>query len=247
MAEAVSLRVADIIKYSDSAEELIEAIGSANVAVLDEVSNLPQHKFGIFIEVEPDAQEREYLEQNIQQALAQNLIYLDDAAFVRDIKNTKLAHQVMKIRRESKIKAENEQKERMLVVQSQEQTKTVQAEKAAEAQLEKIKAEMQMMIDKNMKDLEDRNEKNSVSRKEYLMGVEFDFKAALEGLMLEAKDILEGNKAARQRAIEAQKATQQSRIAAQTDTENGMSNAPVNFESENDNTNAVDLGTFEPD
>lgn len=246
IAEAVSLRVADILKYSDSAQELTEAIGAANVAILDEVANLPLHKFGIFIEVEPDAMEQEYLEQNIQQAIQQGNMYPDDAAFVRAIKNVKLANQVMKIRREAKIKQENEAAERKLRIQSEEQTKTVQAEKAAQAQLEQLKAKMQMLIDKNMKDLEDRNEQNSVSRKEYLMGVEFDFKAALEGVQLEAKDILEDRKSARQRSIEAQKATQQSAIAAQTDTENGQSNAPVNFESQFDNTNAVDLGTHDP-
>jgi hypothetical protein len=114
IAEATSLRIADILKYSDSAEELIEAIGSANVAILDEVSNLPLHKFGIGIQVEPDAQEREYLEQNIQQALQQQLIYLDDAAEIREIKNVKLANQVMKIRRQQKIKIEQENAESTL-------------------------------------------------------------------------------------------------------------------------------------
>lgn len=244
IAEACSLRVADILKYSDSAEELEQAIGAANVSILEEVSNLPLHKFGIFIEIEPDAQEKEYLEQNIQQAIQQGNMYPDDAAYVRGIKNVKLANQVMKIRREAKLKAENEAAENKLRVQSEEQTKTVQAEKQAEAQLEQMKAQMQMMIDKNLKDLEDRNEQNSIARKEYLMGVEFDFKAALEGVMLESKDILEDRKSVRQRVLEAQKATQQSAIEGQR-AETG-SNAPVSFESEFDNTNATDLGTFDP-
>lgn len=246
MAECVSYRIADILKYSDSADELIEAIGSANVAILDEISNLPSHKFGIFIEISPDAQEKEYLEQNIQQALAQGLIYLDDAAFIRDIKNVKLANQVMKIRREAKIKQENEAAEKRLRVQSEEQTKTVQAE--AESKLRVIEAETakKIKVDTNMMDLQDRNEENSVERKEYLMGLEFDFKAALEGLLIDAKDILAEREGKRKEAQLNKQATQQSKIAAQTDTENGQSNAPVNFESENDNTNATDLGTFDP-
>jgi len=244
MAECVSYRIADILKYSDSADELIEAIGSANVAVLDEISKLPSHKFGIFIQVEPDAQEREYLEANIQQALAQGLIYLDDAAEIREIKNVKLANQVMKIRREAKVKGEQEAKLEALRVQSEEQTKTVQAEAEAKAQLEQVKAQSKMMIDKNMMDLQDRNEENSVERKEYLMGLEFDFKAELEGLMINAKDVLAEREGKRKAAQQAQQATQQSAIEAQK-AETG-SNAPVNFESQNDNTNATDLGIFDP-
>jgi hypothetical protein len=244
MAEACSLRIADILKYSDSAEELTEAIGAANVAVLDEISKLPSHKFGIFIEVAPDAQEKEYLEQNIQQALQQQLIYLDDAAFIRDIKNVKLANQVMKMRREAKVKAENEAQERKLKVQSEGQTQTAQAQAAAVAELEQLKAELKMKADTNLKDLEDRNEERSISRKEYLMGVEFDFKAELAGISADASDILDARKAERSMKAKAQEGTQQSAIEAQK-AETG-SNAPVNFESQFDNTNAVDLGTTDP-
>ena len=244
IAEAVSLRIADILKYSDSADELVQAIGSANVAVLDEVSKLPQHKFGIFIEVAPDAQEKEYLEQNIQQALQQQLIYLDDAAFIRSINNVKLANQVMKIRRIAKVKEENDAKTNQLKVQSEEQTKTVQAEAQSKAQLEELKAQMKMMIDTNMKDLEDRNEENSIARKEYLMNLEFEFNTALKGIDADVSDVLDDRKQARGRKAKAQEGTQQSAIEAQK-AESG-SNAPQNFESQFDNTNATDLGTTDP-
>jgi len=93
-------------------------------------------------------------------------------------------------------------------------------------------------------DLQDRNEENSVERKEYLMGLEFDFKAELEGLMINAKDVLAEREGKRKAAQQAQQATQQSAIEAQK-AETG-SNAPVNFESQNDNTNATDLGIFDP-
>ena len=244
MAEAASLRIADVLKYSDSADELVEAIGSANVAVLDEVSNLPNHKFGIFIEIAPDAQEKDLLEQNIQQALAQGLIYLDDAAFIRSINNVKLANQVMKIRREAKVKTEQEGKERLLKVQSEEQTKTVQAEAEAKAKLEEAKGMVKIKVDTNMMDLQDRNEENSVERKEYLMGVEFDFNAELQGLETDAADILAERKFQRDTKVKAQDGTQQSAIEAQK-AETG-SNAPVNFESQFDNTNNTDLGTHDP-
>jgi hypothetical protein len=236
IAEAVSYRIADVLKYSDSSDEFVEAIGAANVAILDEISKLPLHRFGIHIEVAPDAQEREYLEQNIQAALAQGLIYLDDAAEIREIKNVKLANQVMKIRRQQKIKAEEEMKNNALRIQSEEQTKTVQAKIEATRALEEAKAQFQMMIDKNIKDLEDRNEENSVERKEYLMGLEFDFKAELEGIQINAKDVLAERESGRR--------MKEQQMVQQPPRQGG---ATPSFESVNDNTNPTDLGTFEPD
>lgn len=245
IAEACSYRISDILKYSDSADELAEAIGSANVAVLDEVKNLPLHRFGIFIEVSPDAQEREYLESNIQEALKQKLIFLDDAAEIREIKNVKLANQVMKIRRQNKTKIEQENNLESLRVQSEEQTKTAKAKLEGDVALEKAKADNKIRVETAIKDLEDRNEERSVERKEYLMGLEFDFNAELKGIETDAKDILAEREGERKRKAQREQATQQSAIEAQkADT---GSNAAVNFESTNDNTNSTDLGSFEPD
>tara|TARA_R110000737_G_C14624761_1_gene494583 strand:+ start:3404 stop:5848 length:2445 start_codon:yes stop_codon:yes gene_type:complete len=244
IAEACSYRVADILKYSDSKEEMIQAIGSANVSILSEIENLPLHFFGIFIEVEPDAQEREYLEQNIQQALQQKLIYLDDAAEIREIKNVKLANKVMKIRRLAKIKLEQQNAESTLRVQSEEQSKTAQVQAEAKVAEIQAKADAQIRIDTNKADLEDRNEENNVDRKLELMGAEFDLKAYLEGVNASHKDVLSATDAERQSKLQKQAATQQSAIEGQK-AETG-SNAPMNFESENDSLDKVDFGQFEP-
>ncbi len=244
IAEACSYRIADILKYSDSKDELVQAIGSANVSILNEIDNLPLHFFGIFVEVEPDAQEKDYLEQNIQAALAKDSIYLDDAAEIREIKNVKLANKVMKIRRMQKIKLEQENAESTLRVQSEEQSKTAQVQ--AEAKLAEIaaKADAEIRVDTNKADLEDRNEENNVERKLELMGAEFDLKAYLEGVNASHKDVLDATSAERQSALQKQAATQQSAIEGQK-AETG-SNAPINFESENDNLDKTDFGQFEP-
>lgn len=244
IAEAISYRISDMLKYSDFKEELVEAIGAANVSILDEIDNIPLHLFGIFIEVEPDAQEREYLEQNIQEALRQNLIYLDDAAEIREIKNVKLANKVMKIRRQQKVKAEQEAKLEALREQSKGQTETAQAQSDAKIAEINAKADADIRKDTNLKDLEDRNQENDVDRKEYLMGIEFDLKAFLEGIQASHKDVLSDSDARRKAAIQKQTATQQSAIEAQK-AETG-SNAPINFESENDNLQKTDLAQFEP-
>lgn len=244
IAEATSYRISDVLKYSDSSDELAQAIGAVNVSILGEVKNLPLHLFGIFIEVEPDAQERDYLEQNIQQALQQKLIYLDDAAEIREIKNTKMANMVMKIRRIQKTKIEQQNSEATLRVQSEEQSKTVKIQ--SEAKIAEIAAttKSKVTIDTNKLDLEDRNMENDVERKLELMGAEFDLNAALEGITATHKDILGASADKRKAALQESAATQTSAIEGQK-AETG-SNAPVRFESENDNLQKVNLGKFEP-
>lgn len=244
MAEAMSYRIADVLKYSDSKDELIQAIGAANVSILGETSKLPLHLFGIFIEVEPDAQEREYLEQNIQQALQQKLIYLDDASEIREIKNIKLANKVMKIRRMQKTKIEQQNAESTLRVQSEEQSKTAQIQTEGKIAEIKAKATSQIEIDTNKSDLEDRNQENDVERKIELMSVEFDLKAYLEGINATHKDVLNSSDAQRKASLQKQAASQQSAIEGQK-AETG-SNKPVNFESEHDNLQKIELGKFEP-
>lgn len=245
IAEACSYRIADILKYSDSKDELVQAIGAANVSILGEIDNLPLHHFGIFIEVEPDAQERDYLEQNIQQALQQKLIYLDDAAEIREIKNVKLANQVMKIRRIQKTKIEQENANESLRVQSEEQSKTAQVQ--AQAKIDEInaKADADIRVKTAEKDLEDRNEERNVERKEYLMGIEFDLEAYLKGIDASHKEVLSENDTRRKAKLQREAATQTSAIEEQKG-ETG-SNAARNFESENDNLNTTDFGQFEPD
>ena len=244
VATACSYRIADLLKYSDFKEELTEAIGAANVSILKEIDKLPLCRFGIFIEVEPDAQERDYLEQNIQQAIAKDLIYLDDAAEIREIKNVKLANKVMKIRRMQKLKKEQENKNESLKIQSEEQTKTAQAQ--SQAKIAEIQAQSQAKIAEqtNLMDLEDRNEERNVERKEYLMGIEFDLQAYLKGIDATHDDVLSENDAKRKESLQKQQATQQSTIEGQK-AETG-SNAPVNFESENDNLQKTDFNQFEP-
>ena len=101
-AEKLSLRISDIIEYSPTRDAFIQAIGAHNVATLKEMSTLHLYDFGIFIELAPDEEEKALLENNIQQALAQQSIELEDAIDIRDIKNLKLANQVLKLRRKKK-------------------------------------------------------------------------------------------------------------------------------------------------
>lgn len=246
ISEGIMLRVSDLIKYSDSEEDLIDAIGAVNVGILDEIKDLPLHKFGIFIEVEPDAEEKQYLENNIQAAVAQGHIYLDDASYIREIKNVKLANQILRIRRKKKTEEEHKRSMESLAQQSEQQAKASEVTIQAEIQKEQVIAQMKMEIEQLKLDLMDRNQENEKARKMELMALEFDYNMRLKGIETNEAMRMESMKLENQRKLEAQKATQESQLTAQADTENGQSNAPVNFESSNDSMDGIKTNNFEP-
>ena len=104
-AECLSLRISDIIEFDPSREAFIQKIGSHNVGILAELEDLHLHDFGISLELSPDDEEKALLENNIQTALSAGLIDLDDAIDIREVKNLKLANQLLKLRRKKKARA----------------------------------------------------------------------------------------------------------------------------------------------
>ena len=144
VAEALSLRISDILEYSPTAEAFVHSLGAHNVATLQEMSELYLYDFGIFIELEPDEEEKQMLENNIQTAIAQGLIDLDDAIDVREVKNVKLANQLLKIK--SKKKQEREQRIQQQNMQAQAQANAQAQQAAADAEIQKNQAKSQADI-----------------------------------------------------------------------------------------------------
>jgi len=155
VAEALSLRISDILEYSPTAEAFVHSLGAHNVATLKEMSELHLYDFGIFLELEPDEEEKQMLENNIQTAIAQGLIDLDDAIDVREVRNVKLANQLLKItrkkkqEREQKIQQENMQAQASAYAQAQQAAANAeiqknQAKSEADIQLETIKSQGKM-------------------------------------------------------------------------------------------------------
>ena len=58
-AEAISLRISDVLEFGPTKESFIQAIGKFNVATLSEMKNLQLHDFGIFLELAPDEEEKQ--------------------------------------------------------------------------------------------------------------------------------------------------------------------------------------------
>ena len=138
IAENIALKIADALEFPLTAESLINTISNYNVNTLTEISNLNLHDFGIFLELEPDEEEKQQLEQNIQVALQSGGIDLEDAIDLRQIKNLKLANQMLKIKR--KRKANQEQENAIEQSQAQADAQAGAAEKIAMSEVQKQEA-----------------------------------------------------------------------------------------------------------
>ena len=97
IAENIALKLADALEFPLTKNALQNSISTYSVKTLEGIADLNLHDFGIFLELEPDEEEQAKLEENIQVALQQGGIDLEDAIDLRQIKNLKLANQMLKI------------------------------------------------------------------------------------------------------------------------------------------------------
>ena len=194
IAEALSLRISDILEYSPTADAFVQAIGAHNVGTLKEMTELHLYDFGIFIELEPDEEEKQLLENNIQTALSQQLIDLDDAIDIREVRNIKLANQLLKIKRRKK--AERDQKMQQQQAEAQAKAQGEAQQMAAQAEMQKqeqkIQSEIKLEQEKNKSKLE--YLKQEVQSKMELMQFEFELNMEMQGLQDKAKRDVESMK-----------------------------------------------------
>jgi hypothetical protein len=137
-AEAISLRISDVLEFSPTRKSFIQAIGRSNVGALEEVKKLQLHDFGIFLELTPDEEEKQLLENNIQMSLQKEQINLEDAIDIREIRNLKLANQLLKLRRKQKEEKDRAKQKENIQLQTQSNAKAAQA--AAQADIQKQQA-----------------------------------------------------------------------------------------------------------
>lgn len=138
LAENISLKVADALEFPLTRASLQNSISTYNIKTLDEVVNLNLHDFGIFLELEPDEEEKQQLEANIQIALQAKNIDVEDAIDLRQIKNLKLANQMLKVKR--KEKAKQDQLAQQANIKAQAEAQSQAAEKTAMAEVQKQQA-----------------------------------------------------------------------------------------------------------
>jgi hypothetical protein len=242
LAEAMTYRVADILQYADFKEDFANRIGKYNVSILNEIKDLYVYDFGIFIEISPDEEEKAQLEQNIQIALSKGDINLEDAIDIREIKNIKLANQLLKVKRVKKQDREERLQMQQQAMVAQQNLQSQQM--AAETAMAKIQAETQakMQIKQAEVAFEIEKMKNEAVLKQQLMQTEFDMQMQLKGMDTQTLKQREDEKEkAKDKRISIQN-SQQSKLIEQR--KNNL--PPIDFESNEDSLDGFDLAEFEP-
>jgi hypothetical protein len=182
VAECLSLRISDIVEYSPTKEAFIKAIGAHNVATLEELKELHLHDFGIFIELMPDEEEKAMLENNIQVALGQGLIDLDDAIDLRGVRNIKLANQLLKVKRRKKQERDQIIQQQNIQAQSQANAQAQQVAAQAEVQKNQAKAQTDAQLEQSKNELKIQYLEEEARVKKDLMAFEFDLNTRLKTL-----------------------------------------------------------------
>jgi hypothetical protein len=242
LAEATTYRVADILQYSDFKEEFINQIGKYNVSILSDINELYIYDFGIFIELAPDEEQRQQLEANIQMALSKGDINLEDAIDIRELKNLKLANQLLKMKRIAKQERDEKMAMQKQAMQSQQQLKS--QEMAAQMAVQKLQMETQAKLQFRQGDIafEIEKLKAEADLKSRLMQQEFELNMQLRQVDAEA---LQGRETQREDAKASrisQANTEQSKMINQR--RNNL--PPINFESNEDSLDGFDLAEFNP-
>lgn len=242
LSEAISYRVADILEYSDFKEEFINQIGRYSVGILDNIKDLYIYDFGIFIEVTPDEEEKAQLEQNIQVSLSRDSILLEDAIDIREVRNLKLANQLLKLKR--KKREEQKQKIAQEAQQMQGQIQQQSQQAAAQNAMQQIQAETQSKLQVKQAEsaFDIQKMQSEADLKMKLMELEFNYQMQLKGI--EVNTLTEKEKMkeeAKDKRVSLQN-TQQSKLIDQR--KNNL--PPVDFESTNDNLDSFDFSQFGP-
>ena len=253
LSDGICSRIKDVVEFYPQAEAWMRSLGRFSVGSLKELMNLHHHDFGIFLELSPDEEEKQMLENNIQQALAKDQIWLEDAIDVREIKNIKLANQLLKFRRKKKIMLDQQTKMQEIEAQSKANADAAQQAEMSKAQAESIKNESKVQLATAENELAIKKLEIEAMTKKELMKLEFQYNKELKTMEIDAqKEIMgiqqDANERMSDKKIKGDQDKQ--RIANQAKNLSGppKSGKPKpTFESKgNDTLSGFDLSRFSP-
>ena len=226
--ENISLRVADVLEFPLTNNALKSSIGRFNTATLDEIKDMHLYDFGLYLNLEPEDEEKAMIEQNIQMALQQNQIYLEDAIDIREIKNISLANQVLKYRRIKKQKEDQAAQTAQIQAQAQANAQAAEAAAMSEVQKNEAMTQSKVQIEQAKSQFEIQRMQTDAQLKTQLMAEQFQYDlqlAQMESTKISQKEAdIEDRKDKRTKL----QATQQSSMINQRQN-NGL---PQDFESE---------------
>jgi len=226
LAENVSLRIADALEFPLTKSALQNSISTFNIKTLEEIVNLNLHDFGIFLELEPDEEEEAQLENNIQVSLQQGSLNLEDAIDLRQIKNLKLANQMLKIKRKEKAKQEQANQQANIAAQGKSQADT--AEKTAMAEVQKQEALMgaNVQFEQSKNQMEIQRMEIAAQLEAQKMQTRFEYDMQLKQMDVQMVQQKEGSIEDRKDNRSKMEASQQSELISQRQND-GL---PINFE-----------------
>jgi len=242
LAEALTYRIADILEYSDFKDDFINKIGRYNVSILNDIKDLYIYDFGIFIEVSPDEEQKAQLEANVQMALSKGDINLEDAIDIREIKNLKLANQLLKMKRVKKQERQEQMEMQKQAMMAQQQLKS--QEMAGQLAMQKMQTELQTKMQLKQAEVAFEIEllQKEAEMKSQLMAEEFDYNQQLRGIEVESLSAREKEREDAKAKRISQQNTEQSKLINQR--KNNL--PPLNFESNEDSLDGFDFAEFEP-
>ena len=230
LAENIALKISDALEFPLTKSALQNSISTFNIKTLDEVVNLNLHDFGIFLELEPDEEEQAQLESNIQVALKNGGIDLEDAIDLRQIKNLKLANQMLKVKRKFKAKQDQAKQQANIAAQGKAQADT--AEKTAMAEVQKQEAILgaNVQFEQSKNQMEIQRMEIAAQLESQKMQTKFQYDLRLKQLDVQNTQLKEGAIEDRKDKRSKMEATQQSELISQRKND-GL---PIDFENQPD-------------
>jgi len=229
IAENIALKLADALEFPLTRNALQNSISTYNAKTLEEIADLNLHDFGIFLELEPDEEEQAKLEENIQVALQQGGIDLEDAIDLRQIKNLKLANQMLKIKRKQKGKQEQANQQANIKAQADAQAETAEKTAMAEVQKQEAISGSNVQYEQAKSQFEMQRMQAAAQIKQQEMQIQHQYNMELKQMdvqqMQQKEDKIENRKDQRTKI----QATQQSEMISQRKNET----APIDFENQN--------------
>ena len=244
LAQALSIRISDILQYAEFKDQFAMQIGKHNLAIIKDINNLYLHDFGIYIEISPDAEEKEILERNIQIALQRDQIDLDDAIDIRNMKNVKKANELLKMKKKRKIEDLRAREDQQQQMQAQINMQSQQVAAQAAIQKSQMEAEAKIAIESAKSQFEQQKLMLEVNAKKELMEVEFNYNMQLKGIETDGLKKREQEREDRKDKRTDLQATQQSQLIEQR--QKGL--PAKTFESSGNDTigSGFDLESFMP-
>lgn len=215
LCEAVACRISDVLEYSNFKDDFAKMIGSNNIEILDTIKELYLHDFGIYIELEPDEEEKRLLEQNIQQSISSKIIDLDDAIDIRSIKNVQLANTLLKVRKQKKQKEAQMMQQKNIQMQTQSNTQSAQAASQARMQEEQMKAQQSAQFEQMKAQMKMQEMQAKAEIDKQLLEMKYSFEMKLKQIETQGLSQRESEKEDRKDKRTELQATQQSEMIQQ--------------------------------